>query len=51
MQEPNNLFNYCNVGYQTYFNSQEEISLLDNLFFDTYRLGEAKDIRKYRASI
>ena len=30
MQEPNNLFNYCNVGYQTYFNSQEEISLLDN---------------------
>ena len=42
MQEPNNLFNYCNVGYQTYFNSQEEISLLDNLFFDTYRLGEAK---------
>ena len=42
MQEPNNLFNYCNVGYQTYFNSQEEISLLDNLFFDTHRLGEAK---------
>ena len=42
MQEPNNLFNYCNIGYQTYFNSQEEISLLDNLFFDTYRLGEAK---------
>ena len=42
MQEPNNLFNYSNVGYQTYFNSQEEIRLLDNLFFDTYRLGEAK---------
>ena len=42
MQEPNNLFNYCNVGYQTYFNSQEEIQLLDNLFFDAYRLGEAK---------
>ncbi|MFT5257851.1 MAG: formiminoglutamase [Arenicella sp.] len=44
MQEPNNLFNYCNVGYQTYFNSQEEISLLDNLFFDTYRLGKAKEL-------
>ena len=42
MQEPNNLFNYSNVGYQTYFNAQEEIELLDNLFFDTYRLGEAK---------
>ncbi|MFT5212856.1 MAG: formiminoglutamase [Patiriisocius sp.] len=44
MQEPNNLFNYCNVGYQTYFNSQEEINLLDNLFFDTYRLGKAKEL-------
>ena len=44
MQEPNNLFNYCSVGYQTYFNSQEEISLLENLFFDTYRLGEAKEL-------
>lgn len=44
MQEPNNLFNYSNVGYQTYFNSQEEIQLLDNLFFDAYRLGEAKEL-------
>ena len=44
MQEPNNLFNYCNVGYQTYFNSQEEIALLDNLFFDAYRLGKSKEL-------
>ena len=44
MQEPNNLFNYCNVGYQTFLNSQEEIQLLDQLFFDAYRLGEAKDL-------
>ncbi len=44
MQEPNNLFNYCNVGYQTYFNAQEEIELLDNLFFDTHRLGKAKQM-------
>ncbi|NVJ89679.1 MAG: formimidoylglutamase [Flavobacteriaceae bacterium] len=44
MQEPNNLFNYCNVGYQTYFNSQEEINLLDDLFFDAYRLGKAKEL-------
>ncbi len=44
MQEPNNLFNYCNIGYQTYFNSQEEIQLLDNLSFDAYRLGEAKKL-------
>jgi arginase family enzyme len=44
MQEPNNLFNYCNVGYQTFFNAQEEIKLLNELFFDAYRLGEAKDL-------
>jgi formiminoglutamase len=40
MNQPNNLFNYSNIGYQTYFNSQDEIDLLDSLFFDTYRLGE-----------
>ena len=44
MQEPNNLFNYSNVGYQTYFNSQEEIKLLDSLFFDAQRLGKAKEL-------
>ncbi|MDT7832482.1 formimidoylglutamase [Flavobacteriaceae bacterium S356] len=44
MQEPNNLFNYSNIGYQTYFNSQEEIALLKSLHFDLYRLGEAKNL-------
>lgn len=34
MQEPNNLFNYCNVGYQTYFNDPDEIQLFDNMYFD-----------------
>jgi arginase family enzyme len=40
LNEPNNLFNYTNIGYQTYFNSQEEIDLIEKLFFDSYRLGE-----------
>ena len=40
MDEPNNLFNYTNIGYQTYYNSQEEIDLIEKLFFDAYRLGE-----------
>jgi arginase family enzyme len=40
IEEPNNLFNFCNIGYQTYFNSQEEIDLVEKLFFDAYRLGE-----------
>lgn len=38
--EPYNLFNYSNLGYQTYFNSQDEIALLDRLYFDAIRLGE-----------
>jgi len=42
LEKPNNLFNFSNVGYQTYFNSQEEIKLLQDMHFDAYRLGEAK---------
>ncbi len=40
VDKPYNLFNYANIGYQTYLNSQEEISLLDKMFFESYRLGE-----------
>ncbi|MFN4762486.1 formimidoylglutamase [Gillisia sp. Q332] len=40
VNKPYNLFNYSNVGYQTYFNSQDEIGLMERLFFDAYRLGE-----------
>ncbi len=40
LEEPNNLFNFCNLGYQTYYNSQEEIDLIEKLFFDAYRLGD-----------
>lgn len=43
IDEPNNLFNFCNIGYQTYYNSQEEIDLIDKLFFDAYRLGEVSN--------
>lgn len=40
VDEPNNLFNYSTIGFQTYYNSQEEIDLVEKLFFDAYRLGE-----------
>ena len=40
METPNNLFNYSNIGFQTFFNSQEEIDLIEKLHFDAYRLGE-----------
>ena len=38
--KPNNLFNFSNLGYQSYFNAQEEVDLMERLFFDAYRLGE-----------
>lgn len=40
LEEPNNLFNYSNIGFQTYYNPQEEIDLIEKLFFDAYRLGD-----------
>ena len=46
MDQPNNLFNFSNIGYQTYYNSQEELDLLNSLFFDAFRLGEVKDLTK-----
>jgi arginase family enzyme len=43
IEEPNNLFNFSNLGFQTYFNSQEEIDLIDKLYFEAYRLGEVSN--------
>ncbi|VXB06414.1 Arginase [Flavobacterium sp. 9AF] len=43
VEEPNNLFNYSNIGFQTYYNSQEEIDLIEKLYFDAYRLGEVSN--------
>jgi len=40
LEEPNNLFNFSNIGYQTYYNSQEEIDLIESLYFEAYRVGE-----------
>ena len=42
MQQPNFLFNYSNIGYQTYFVDQRSINLMSKLFFDAYRLGEVR---------
>lgn len=40
VEEPYNLFNYSVIGYQTYFNSQEELDLVEKLYFEVYRLGK-----------
>jgi formiminoglutamase len=40
VNEPYNLFNYCTLGYQSFFNPSGEIALMEKLYFDAYRLGE-----------
>lgn len=39
LHEPNYLFNFSNLGYQTYFAHQDHLKILDKLFFDAHRLG------------
>lgn len=43
LHKPNILFNYSNVGYQTYFVEQNAIDLMDKLYFDSYRLGQVRE--------
>lgn len=42
VEKPYNLFNYANLGYQTYLNPPEEIDLIERLFFEAYRLGDLR---------
>lgn len=40
LHKPNYLFNYCLFGYQSYITNPKEIQLLDDMYFDAFRLGE-----------
>ncbi|MBR4505546.1 MAG: formimidoylglutamase [Bacteroidales bacterium] len=40
LQQPNYLFDYVALGYQTYFVGQEMVKLMDELKFSTRRVGE-----------
>ncbi|HMM11642.1 MAG TPA: formimidoylglutamase [Bacteroidales bacterium] len=42
MSQPNFLFNYTNIGYQSYLIDQQSLDLMSNLLFDTYRLGNMR---------
>lgn len=42
MQNPNYLFFYANIGYQTHFVGQDFVKLMDDLKFDAYRVGEVQ---------
>lgn len=40
LHEPNFLFNFSNMGYQTYFVSQDSLKVMDKLYYDVHRLGD-----------
>ncbi|MBL4592217.1 MAG: formimidoylglutamase [Flavobacteriales bacterium] len=42
LHQPNYLFNYSNIGYQSYFIDKEQIDLISKLYFDSYRLGQVQ---------
>ena len=42
LEQPSFLFNYSNIGYQTYFVPKEHIDLVSRLYFDAYRLGQVQ---------
>jgi len=39
LHQPNYLFNYSNIGYQSYFVDQNAMGLMRKLYFDVYRVG------------
>ena len=43
LHQPNFLFNYTNIGYQTYFVDPPSVNLMKNLYFDVYRLGKIRE--------
>lgn len=42
LHQPNYLFNFTNIGYQSYYVDNENIELMKQLLFDAYRLGSIK---------
>lgn len=42
LKQPNYLFNYSNIGHQTYYVGQEQVQLMERLYFDAYRLGQVR---------
>ncbi|MBO4402890.1 MAG: formimidoylglutamase, partial [Bacteroidales bacterium] len=40
LRKPNYLFNYTNLGYQSYFVDPDDVALMQKLKFDAYRFGK-----------
>ena len=43
LHQPNYLFNFSNIGYQTYYVNQDSLKVMSKLYFDVHRLGEFTD--------
>ena len=43
MEQPNFLYNFTNLGFQSYYIAQEELDLMEKLHFDSLRLGVLLD--------
>lgn len=43
LHQPNYLFNYSNIGYQTYLVDPSSQQMMNKLYFDVYRLGQVRD--------
>ena len=42
LHQPNFLFNYTNIGYQSYYVDNQSIELMKQLLFDVHRIGNIK---------
>ena len=42
MHEPNFLFNFSQIGYQTYLIDPESLAIMEQLYFETYRVGKLR---------
>ncbi|MEW6468598.1 MAG: formimidoylglutamase [Bacteroidota bacterium] len=42
LHQPNHLFNYSALGYQTYLVNPAHLEMMNKLFFDTHRLGQVR---------
>ena len=48
LRKPNYLFNYTNLGYQSFFVDPDDVALMQKLKFDAYRYGQLhEDIMSY----
>ena len=43
LHQPNYLFNFTNIGFQSYFVDKEAVALMNKLYFDIYRLGNVRE--------